>query len=527
MFKYIRFIACSIFLFSFICESVAKEDKIKFSKYIVYEGEVEDKQPHQYGVLYCMNPEDKDSYLMKIEGKFSDNLIRNAKITTTGCNGFAFEGTLKYSIDKEDKDNPCLSLVLGQMKLSTLSLDNIRINSSTLPSVLVRDLAVSFIFNKSSKNWSMRFGENKEDNTNALVILEGVDFPSHIKKFGYDEKYLKGVKANVNISRQGITLADRACTFIFDDTSTYCYPDLSFSSDASKGKFFADEKTWHGTRILKDGSSVTKNENNEVCAVKFSKGKYASYEGTLFTNTMDLAALLGRNASSIDSTLFNNGTSVDNNGKPELWFSGESFTSRHLRWLKKYDADLVDSLENDIMTEKRAVEVMKYRVFLSDSLETVKRKELLLSRWNAEDVAMLEGTVTDLQRTDVLTKTGLASKYFSGKLELMLNVNKNVLFTVKINPSTEAYKEGLQIDKLCGELSKEYKGLWKIVDNKILIDDKDVGLSMSDDGKTITYDGVYGGKIPSKTEEKPASPKADQKSAQKPVQKQKQKSKKK
>lgn len=500
MLQSIRFFTCFVLLFSFLCEGIAKEDKIKFSKYIVYEGEVEDKMPHLRGVLMCLDPNNKDSYLMRLEGKFSGNLITNAKLSTTDCNGFSFDGTIEYEVNTADKDNPCLTLVLGKKRLSTLTHDNIEIGAAHLHSLLVRELSVSFIYNKGTKAWEMKFGADKGSSATTIAVLEQMEFPNHIKKFGYNDSGLKGVKCTVNVTREGITSADKACTYIFDDNSTYCYPELSFSSG---GKFFADEKNWYGTHILKNGTSITKKEDCDECLIQYARGKFKSFEGTLAGN--NLAALLGRDASNIDSTLFDNGTSIDQNGKTEQWIYGESSSARHVRWLSIYDADLVDSLENNLMTEKECIAAMKIReeikkeqerllALASDSLEMEKTKNLLKNHWNAEKVAFLEGHITNWSRTNTLSKTGLDPKYFTGYIALTLNISREAIFTISVSPSKEAYKEGLQIKKLCDEeLSQEHKGVWSIVDNKILINNEDIGLSIDNGGKIIRYEGMFSG----------------------------------
>lgn len=521
MLQSIRFITCFIILFSFICEGIAKVDKIKFSKYIVYEGEIEDKMPYRRGVLMCLDPNNKDTYLMRLEGKFTGNLITNAKLSTTDCNGFSFEGTIEYEINTEDKDNPCLTLVLGKKRLSTLTHDKIEIGSVRLHSLLVRELPVSFIYNKGTKAWGMKFGTDKGPSATTIAVLEQMEFPNHIKKFGYNDSGLKGVKCTINVTREGITSADKACTYIFDDSSTYCYPELTF---ASGGEFFANEKNWYGTHILKNGTSLTKMEYSDECLIKYNSGKYRSYQGTLNCNNFELAEFFGRNATTIDSTLYYNGITTDINGQTEKWFYGESFSVRHNRWLGIYAADLVDSLENELMTENECIASMKRRekikimqdsiaALAADSLEMAKTKKILLTYWNITSLAYLEGSITNWNISNALDKTGLEPKYLTGKLSLSLKTNKEALFSITVGPSTEAHKEGLQILSICSnELSKEFKGLWSIEDNKVLINKEDVGLTINSDG-SVSYSGLYGGtmRIPSSTKPTKATAKMNQK----------------
>ena len=62
----------------------AKPGKIKYGKFLVYEGEVTDKQPFGNGVLTAINPDNKKENVFKIEGVFNGTNISNPTITSQG-----------------------------------------------------------------------------------------------------------------------------------------------------------------------------------------------------------------------------------------------------------------------------------------------------------------------------------------------------------------------------------------------------------------------------------------------------------
>ena len=58
----------------------AKPGKIKYGKYLIYEGEVVDKQPSEAGTLKAIEPKNKKEYAFTIEGVFNGSAVTNPQI---------------------------------------------------------------------------------------------------------------------------------------------------------------------------------------------------------------------------------------------------------------------------------------------------------------------------------------------------------------------------------------------------------------------------------------------------------------
>ncbi|MDE6498921.1 MAG: hypothetical protein K2L21_09715, partial [Muribaculaceae bacterium] len=69
-------------LFLTVLAAEAKTGKIKFGKYVYYEGEVVNKQPDGNGSLVLVSPTDKKNVVATITGQFAGNKIIDADITS-------------------------------------------------------------------------------------------------------------------------------------------------------------------------------------------------------------------------------------------------------------------------------------------------------------------------------------------------------------------------------------------------------------------------------------------------------------
>ena len=58
----------------------AKPGKIKYGKFLIYEGEVVDKQPSGAGTLKAIEPKNKKEYAFTIEGVFNGSAVTNPQI---------------------------------------------------------------------------------------------------------------------------------------------------------------------------------------------------------------------------------------------------------------------------------------------------------------------------------------------------------------------------------------------------------------------------------------------------------------
>ena len=100
----------------------AKPGKIKYGKFLVYEGEVTDKQPSGNGVLTAINPDNKKENVFKIEGVFNGTNISNPTITSQG-----------FMPNMEVHGNVQIEVIgkIGKVESFILLLENVKIKEAT------------------------------------------------------------------------------------------------------------------------------------------------------------------------------------------------------------------------------------------------------------------------------------------------------------------------------------------------------------------------------------------------------------
>lgn len=507
------------FFLSIISVSVsAKPEKIKYGKYLIYQGEVDEGEPFQHGVLSCLNPEDKDHEVLRIEGDFSRHYITNATITSNGIHDFGFNGNLSFLIDAEDKDNVVLSLVLGNTRRSKLSHDYIMVSGVMLPYIMVKDLAMTVTFDKKTKKWNFTYGDEKAAATHHIAVIEGMDFPDIIEKFKYTTRELRGVKCTLSIGQDSIVSTDKSCTYIFDDGTTFCGNELTFGTG---GTFYVNKNSWYGTHKFVDGTSINRPNPENFFKIQYANGDV--YEGSVTCD--DFADAFGRNATKHSFTYYDG---VFRSGRDtEKWIMGETFTQRHERLIRKYDADLVDSLENELLTLKQCDSAMTSRADIKRKLEeerlykeelanNANYGEILMNHWNVTESVFLEGSIKTWNMENFQSASDIDPKCLSGYLALTLESNRNAMLVVQVTPTKEAFKQGAdytaKVQNFCAMVSKQVTGKWSVDGNKILFDGKDVGLQFDADGSTVKYDNVIAGTVATN---KPAAKTTSKSSAKK------------
>lgn len=94
---------------------------------------------------------------------------------------------------------------------------------------------------------------------------------------------------------------------------------------------------------------------------------------------------------------------------------------------------------------------------------------------------------------------GLDSSYFQGLAEITISSNGNAHFQVGVAPTEKAFNQtrqkALQVSMFCEEMNRDVSGKWTIEGNKILIDGKKYGLTISSDNKSIYYSGTLDAKM--------------------------------
>lgn len=87
-----------------------KTGKIKYSKSILYQGEMSEKQPCGRGLIEMYSQCDKNNAFIKIEGDFSNNIVSDASIYLSG--GLVFQSEhVEYIVSSESgKEELCLEI---------------------------------------------------------------------------------------------------------------------------------------------------------------------------------------------------------------------------------------------------------------------------------------------------------------------------------------------------------------------------------------------------------------------------------
>lgn len=191
------------------------------------------------------------------------------------------------------------------------------------------------------------------------------------------------------------------------------------------------------------------------------------------------------------------------------WIDGESFEERHQRLMAIYQVDLVDSLENNVYTKEQCDSAMLSRIELKRQAdEEMKKKveaaemldyaEIMKNHWNATESISLKGTVSNWSIENLENAEGLTPKMFNSNILLNLRVNREAMFFVNITPSDEALKSDVatvsKVMDVCKLLSRQVSGNWGVNGMDILINSQLIGLSFSEDGKSVIYktNGIEG-----------------------------------
>lgn len=493
---------CLSMLLVMVCigELNAKPEKIKFSKYLVYEGDVDLEEPSGHGVLTCIDPQSKETPFLSVEGDFNGSYISNATLIAANLGDMRCEGSFSYKVDNIDKDACSLQLVMGMNGSNKLMHNNINIASEIQSYIKVKGERMTLSFNKKDKVWTAGFGDENETNHKFIAIIENVDFPTVINNFGYSTKNLKGTKCTMEICADSIVSVDKACTFIFDDAATFCDNKLSFRNG---GTYLVNGDSWTGKHKFVDGTEVEKLDEGNNFRVTYNNGD--RYEGSLSGEPLSKTLGYGATKSSIR---YLNGFFVSG-GERMAWIDGESFEERHQRLMAIYQVDLVDSLENNVYTKEQCDSAMLSRIELKRQAdEEMKKKveaaemldyaEIMKNHWNATESISLKGTVSNWTIENLENTEGLTPKMFNSNILLNLRVNREAMFFVNITPSDEALKSDVatvsKVMDVCKLLSRQVSGNWGVNGMDILINSQLIGLSFSEDGKSVIYktNGIEG-----------------------------------
>lgn len=505
--KIITIITLLAFLLGFAERIEAKPGKIKFSKTIIYEGEVENKEPKGQGTLRCFNLSDKNNPVIEINGVFNGLTVDAAKLSTSGCHGLELQGPLKLAIDESEKNKVYLSVNLQKGQLSHDNIDSLGL---VFKAIIIENLNVCFLMDKSIKKWSM--GNREDDfakNSEKTVELLGINCPNELSPFDYLTSDLSKVEGVVCLSESVLSLKGHV-KYIFKNCDTYKDSILNY---ARTGYLEFSQNGWKGKRVCSNGMIVQAEEGNDTVTIEYPNNR--SYKGTLTPGTRIEDIFRKKENLTIN---FHNGIETVN-GKEEKWIEGESFTNRHRRLSNSLDEDLVAAIECDSLSENQAETIMEERIqerkrAYEESHPSGTGGEVLQKWFGRSDVTFKCNASGEVYKEmfkgkmrssgEGLAELGIEEGEIIYDCTLVLNANGNGKLITYLRPSERsrqiqrihytAYGTKQRhfdyVQQFCDAISGKdlIEGHWTIEDGKIILGKK--SLKIDSDDLTITYNHV-------------------------------------
>lgn len=482
----------------------AKPGKIKYGKFLVYEGEVTDKQPSGNGVLTATNPDNKKENVFKIEGVFNGTNISNPTITSQG-----------FMPNMEVKGNVQIEVIgkIGKVESFSLLLNNIQVVSkvqdkeATSHGKEITLYKMTLRIGSENSRWGVSYeGGNGEakgtfDNIHSVI---GNDQ----RKYGDSEFYgsqdvdnipkvlsVLGYKPN----KEQLALHIEKDRFIIDDSyfdlgnNVYVFYNNFFVNTTNKKNIFGVEgNDWIGTREFANGTTVKKAQEGDHVVINY--GNQKKYEGTIMGDVLSLI----KADCDINNVKFKEGYLYGKENVAVRYLFGEPYDSLHKRLQSEMSEELVADVESGKLTEADAITKYQEKIRQEEEAQQAKANEeslrkMLNNHWNADAVAF-EGTITSTKEGADAWRAyfGINPAYFTGKAMLVLDCYGVSAFVFVPEPSKSAANGGrgrvLQVKNFCQKLTNVVeKGDYRIEEHILYIDDKKFG-TFSSDWKTFTHE---------------------------------------
>lgn len=482
----------------------AKPGKIKYGKFLVYEGEVTDKQPSGNGVLTATNPDNKKENVFKIEGVFNGTNISNPTITSQG-----------FMPNMEVKGNVQIEVIgkIGKVESFSLLLNNIQVVSkvqdkeATSHGKEITLYKMTLRIGSEDSKWGVSYeGGNGEakgtfDNIHSVI---GNDQ----RKYGDSEFYgsqdvdnipkvlsVLGYKPN----KEQLALHIEKDRFIIDDSyfdlgnNVYVFYNNFFVNTTNKKNIFGVEgNDWIGTREFANGTTVKKAQEGDHVVINY--GNQKKYEGTIMGDVLSLI----KADCDINNVKFKEGYLYGKENVAVRYLFGEPYDSLHKRLQSEMSEELVADVESGKLTEADAITKYQEKIRQEEEAQQAKANEeslrkMLNNHWNADAVAF-EGTITSTKEGADAWRAyfGINPAYFTGKAMLVLDCYGVSAFVFVPEPSKSAANGGrgrvLQVKNFCQKLTNVVeKGDYRIEEHILYIDDKKFG-TFSSDWKTFTHE---------------------------------------
>lgn len=469
----------------------AKNGKIKYGKYIYYEGEFINKQPMGRGNLVLMSPSDKNKIIALIVGEFEGCKIVDAEITSTLLPSIKTTGSQPIFISFESQEK------MGKITTLTFNFSDVSFESDSLIYTFGKLNANLRIDNKS---WKMCINEKDESSYMISVTTKDIPLPSSISQYWKNPSRILTF-AELECGKITIPVSE----VIYDFDGYYYSDDIEKDHDTSARVMFRNKyvsfasyrfyidpnnSSWEGSRILADRTVIKGND----CKVEITSEDKGEYIGTL----VDPMQPVRQSLTSFEELQFKTGTlKKDKNSVRYLNGESEEIIKARLHE-QKLDDDLIESVITGSITESDAIDKQQLRDEEAARKREAENKELeaiLSSRWDCKEIAFF-GSISGTEEGDRVLRMlfNVDHTYFSGMATLALAWNGEGVFGVVVEPAAKAYGMGrgkaLQITSLCKDFYECISGRWSLNGNDILIDGKKVA-TIGEDGKTVIYEGMF------------------------------------
>lgn len=482
----------------------AKPGKIKYGKFLVYEGEITDKQPSGNGVLTATNPNNKKEDVFKIEGVFDGTNISNPHITSQG-----------FMPDMEVRGNVPMEIIgkIGKVESFSLTLDKVRATSKVQDKEATshgKEISIDKLtlrLSSMESKWSVSYEGNGNETKSTFDNIHSM-VGNDQRKYGDSEFYgsqdvyevpkvlsLLGYK----IDKEYLALHIERDRFIIDDSysdlgnNAYVFYNNFFINTQNKIKFFGvEDNNWIGTREFTDGTTVKKSKESDRIVINY--GNQKKYEGTIMGDVLSLV----KADCDINNVKFKEGYLYEKDNAAVRYLLGEPYDSLHKRLQSEMSEELIADVESGKLTESEAITKYQEQIRQEEEARQAKANEeslrkMLNGHWNADAVAF-EGTITSTKEGADAWRTyfGINPAYFTGKAMLALDCYGVAVFVFVPEPSRSAANGGrgrvLQVNSFCQKLTNVVeKGDYRIEEHTLYIDDKKFG-TFSSDWKTFTHE---------------------------------------
>lgn len=493
-----------LLMFAIGLTASAKPDKIKYGKFLVYEGEVTDKQPSGNGVLTAINPDNKKENILKIEGVFNGTNISYPHITSQG-----------FMPDMEVKGNVQIEVIgkVGKVESFSLILDKVRATSKVQDKAATshgKEISIDKLtlrLSSMESKWSVSYEGSGNEAKGTFDYIHSI-IGNDQRKYGDSEFYgsqdvndLPKVLSSLgyNTNKEHLALHIEKDRFIIDDSyidlgnNAYVFYNNFFINTKNKINFFGvEDNNWIGTREFADGTTVKKAEEDDHIVINY--GNQKKYEGTIVGDVLSLVEA----DCDINNIKYKEGYLYEKDNAAVRYLFGEPYDSLHKRLQSEMSEELIADVESGKLTESEAITKYQEQIRQEEEAQQAKANEsslrkMLNSHWNADAVAF-EGTITSSEEGSGAWRTyfGINPAYFTGKAILALDCYGVAAFVFVPEPSRSAANGGrgrvLQVNSFCQKLTNVVeKGDYRIEERTLYIDDKKFG-TFSSDWKTFTHE---------------------------------------